>query len=240
MKSYFLFLTLIFTTSFFAQSLDGSWKLIEENGREIIDKEVVRIYQDNYFAEGAKEMGSNEFLWALGGEYTTDDYSETLDFNTISNEMIGTSNDPKLTFENENRIKINNVTQEQVWERISDNNNELSGNWVITGRLRDETMNRMTPGDRRTIKILGGDRFQWVAFNSATREFMGTGGGNFTAEDGKYIEHIEFFSRDKNRVGASLDFEYELKDGEWHHLGKSSKGDPMHEIWSLYEEAYSD
>lgn len=222
-----------------AQSLEGSWKLVEENGRKITDKEVVRIYQDNYFAEGAKELSSNEFLWALGGEYDSEDYSVTLDFNTKSPEMVGDSIDPKLTFINENKIRINEVDEVQVWDKISSEENALDGNWVITGRKRNGEMNRMTPGARRTVKILGGDHFQWIAFNSETREFSGTGGGTYTSEDGKYTENIEFFSRDKNRVGASLGFDYELKDGEWHHSGKSSKGNPIYEIWSPYAEAYS-
>ncbi len=222
-----------------AQSLEGSWKLVEENGRKITDKEVVRIYQDNYFAEGAKELSSNEFLWALGGEYDSEDYSVTLDFNTKSPEMVGDSIDPKLTFINENKIRINEVDEVQVWDKISSEENALDGNWVITGRKRNGEMNRMTPGARRTVKILGGDHFQWIAFNSETREFSGTGGGTYTSEDGKNTENIEFFSRDKNRVGASLGFDYELKDGEWHHSGKSSKGDPIYEIWSPYAEAYS-
>src|SRR5690606_19047358 len=102
----------------------------------------------------------------------------------------------------------------------------------------DGELSKMTPGARRTIKILGGGRFQWVAFNSQTKEFSGTGGGTYNAEDGKYTENIEFFSRDDSRVGASLGFDYEVQDGEWHHSGKSSKGDPIYEIWSPYQEAY--
>ena len=78
-----------------------------------------------------------------------------------------------------------------------------------------------------------------VAFNSKTKEFYGTGGGEYSAENGKYTENIQFFSRDNSRVGASLGFDFELKDGEWHHSGKSSKGDPIYEIWSPYSEAYS-
>lgn len=236
---YILIVVLAVSLNLKAQSLEGSWKLVEENGRKITDKEVVRIYQDNYFAEGAKELSSNEFLWALGGEYDSEDYSVTLDFNTKSPEMVGDSIDPKLTFINENKIRINEVNEVQVWEKMSSEENALDGNWVITGRKRNGEMNRMKPGARRTVKILGGDRFQWIAFNSETREFSGTGGGTYTSEDGKYTENIEFFSRDKNRVGASLGFDYELKDGEWHHSGKSSKGDPIYEIWSPYAEAYS-
>ncbi|MDX1470670.1 MAG: hypothetical protein R3213_04170 [Flavobacteriaceae bacterium] len=62
---------------------------------------------------------------------------------------------------------------------------------------------------------------------------MGTGGGTYTTEDGKYTENIEFFSRDNSRVGASLEFDFELVDGDWHHSGFSSKGDPLYEIWTL-------
>ena len=239
MKRLFILSVLLFSVTVYSQSLNGSWKLIEENGRNVTDKEVVRIYEDNYFAEGAKKTDSNEFLWALGGEYTSDDYTTTLDFNTKAPEKVGETSDPKLTFTSDNIIKINDVTEVQVWERISDKENDLTGNWVITGRKKDGELNKMTPGDRRTIKILGGDHFQWVAFNSATAEFFGTGGGTYSAENGKYTENIKFFSRDDSRVGASLGFDYEVKDGEWHHSGKSSKGDPMYEIWSTYEKAYS-
>jgi hypothetical protein len=33
-------------------------------------------------------------------------------------------------------------------------------------------------------------------------------------------------------VGVSLDFDYIIKNEEWNHKGYSSKGDPMHEIWT--------
>ncbi len=240
MKRLLIFSIFLLSTGMFSQSIEGSWRLIEENGRSISEKEVVRIYQDNYFAEGAKEIATNEFLWAQGGEYTSGDYKITIDFNTKTPELVGTTLDPELTFMEGDKIKINNVKEVQIWERISSEENELSGNWVITGRKRNGEMNRMQPGERRTIKILGGNRFQWVAFNSATREFFGTGGGTYSAENGEYIENIEFFSRDNNRVGANLDFEFEVKDGEWHHSGKSSKGDPIYEIWSPYAQAYSE
>ena len=82
------------------------------------------------------------------------------------------------------------------------------------------------------MKILSGTRFQWIAYNSDTGEFLGTGGGTYTTAKGVYTEHIEFFARDNSRVGAKLPFSFELKDGKWHHSGKSSKGDPIYEVWS--------
>ena len=83
------------------------------------------------------------------------------------------------------------------------------------------------------MKILSGTRFQWIAFNTETKEFMGTGGGTYSTVDGKYTENIDFFSRDNSRVGASLEFDYELNGDEWHHKGLSNKGDPIYEIWNL-------
>jgi hypothetical protein len=63
-------------------------------------------------------------------------------------------------------------------------------------------------------------------------EFFGTGGGAFTSDNGKYVENIEYFSRDDSRVGAKLKFDYETKKGDWHHTGRNSKGEPLYEIWS--------
>lgn len=223
-----------------AQELEGAWKLIEIAGQEKDDQETIKIYQDGYFAFGTKDA-NNSFVKAGGGEYAVDEgYTESFDFHTETPEVVGTNKEYQFELNNEKLHLTGPDQKEQIWHRISDREDELTGNWVITGRQRNGEMRRSTPGARRTIKILGGGRFQWVAFNSETKEFSGTGGGTYTAEDGTYTENIEFFSRDDSRVGASLEFQYEVKDGEWHHSGKSSKGDPIYEIWSPYEEAYQE
>ena len=239
MKKFLFVFSILFYGSLLAQEPEGSWKLIERNGEAVEDMEVVQIIQDGYFAVGAKMKNGNKFHSARGGEFKVngDELEIIQDFNTENPELVGKEINYNYSKEG-NKMIISDPINKYVWEQISDNKNELTRNWVITGRERNGEMNTMTPGDRRTVKILSGDRFQWIAFNSATKEFSGTGGGTYTAEDGKYTENIEFFSRDDSRVGASLDFEYEVKDGEWHHKGKSSKGDPIYEIWSPYEEAY--
>jgi hypothetical protein len=241
MKTIVLLPLLFLFTAVHSQDLEGSWQLVEVNSQPVKDMETVRIYMDDYFAEGSRETGTNNFIKASGGEYSLGGtYSETYDFNTENKEMLGETRvfEPAEVKQNMLILTAEDGTT-YTWKRLSDNFNDLSGNWVITGRQRNGELNRSTPGARRTIKILGGDRFQWVAFNSDTGEFFGTGGGTYTAEEGKYIENIEFFSRDDSRVGASLGFDYEVNDGEWHHSGKSSKGDPMYEIWSPYKEAYT-
>jgi hypothetical protein len=239
MKNLVLLPILFFCGILYSQDLDGSWKLVERNGNPVDDMEVVNIIQDGYFSVGEKMIEGNKFHSARGGEYNVDgnDLTVVQDFNTLNPEFIGKEINYSIEVDGD-RLTISDPINKMVWERISASNNDLTRNWVFTGRERDGELSRSTPGDRRTVKILSGDRFQWIAFNSATGEFSGTGGGTYTAENGKYTENIEFFSRDDSRVGASLEFDYEVKDGEWHHKGLSSKGDPIYEIWSPYEEAY--
>src|SRR5690606_36833077 len=123
------------------------------------------------------------------------------------------------------------------WTRIDDGTpGALHGAWLISGRQVDGKIEkRGTSGPRKTMKILTGTRFQWIAYNTQTKAFMGTGGGQYTTLDGTYTEQIGFFSRDDSRVGASLPFGYKLEQGDWHHFGKSSKGEPIYEVWSKRE-----
>ncbi len=243
MKKY-LFLPFLFLLGWAsAQELDGAWKMITQNGKPVTDQEYIKIYQDDYFAFGAKKVADNAFIGAGGGPYqfADDKYTETLDFFTLDPPKVGTTTPFKAELKG-NRLTLSADTGAgmlvEVWEKVSDSKDELTGNWVITGRKREGEISRSTPGARRTIKILSGGRFQWVAFNSETKEFSGTGGGTYTAVNGKYTENITFFSRDNSRVGASLGFDYEVIDGEWHHSGLSSTGNPIYEIWTPYAIGY--
>jgi len=243
MRVFFYVCFLLFTINLSAQLLEGSWRLIEQNGKPVTDVEYIKIYQDGYFAFGAREAETHHFVSAGGGEFTLngDSYSETFDFFTVKPEWVGKTFTYQFnTSEDTLHIVATSGGSElrEIWKKISDKKDDLTGNWVITGRKRDDEIRTMVPGARRTVKILSGGRFQWIAFNSETKEFMGTGGGTYTAEKGVYSEHIEFFSRDNNRVGATLTFEYSVQNKQWHHSGKSSKGDPIYEIWSAYKEAY--
>ncbi len=126
--------------------------------------------------------------------------------------------------------------KKKEFSRIDDGTpGQLLGAWLITGRMEGGSVQAITPGARRTMKILSGKRFQWIAYNTETKEFLGTGGGTYTTENGKYTENIEFFSRDNSRVGASLSFDFSLEDGNWRHKGLSSKGDPIDEVWTKRE-----
>ena len=117
-------------------------------------------------------------------------------------------------------------------QRTDNGNANLAGNWRITGRMRDGSIQPIEKSARKTLKILSSTRFQWMAINTETKEFSGTGGGTYTFKNGKYTENIEFFSRDSSRVGASLSFDGSVNNNMWTHKGLSSRGEPIHEEWS--------
>lgn len=110
---------------------------------------------------------------------------------------------------------------------------DLDGQWQFATRGPDTGQERRGEANtRKTLKYLQDGRFQWIAYDTNKMQFKGTGGGNYISVNGVYKENIEYFSRDNARVGASLEFNYEVKENDWHHTGKNSKGQPMYEIWS--------
>ena len=119
-------------------------------------------------------------------------------------------------------------------KKISKNTLPLQGKWLMAGRVNgDQERRRDTNRPRKTMKILVEGYFQWIAYNTESFSFHGTGGGSYTGSDGTYTETIDYFSRDNNKAGISLEFEYAKKGMDWHHKGSSSKGDPLHEIWTF-------
>ena len=212
---------------------------------KIDDIQEVRIYSDNYFAVSKYNIEDNAFISAYGGLYSIDnnEYYEVLEFNSIDSSTVGdTIYYSDFTFFNEVfddgdeevdlvYLIINNIKYLPNMGNYNDDG--LNGSWLMSGiERRGEMRMRDVNRPRKTLKMLGGGRFQWIAYDTSKKGFYGTGGGTFTAVEGKYVENIEFFSRDSNTVGKSLGFNYEIKEGDWHHKGFSSKGDPKYEIWT--------
>ena len=195
-----------------------------------------RIYAGDYFAVALYNKDGKEFTGTYGGKYALKDGQliETIEFDTRKPERVGTEVTSAASLGKDGAtITITGVTLTRT-----DNGTpgQLSGAWLITGRINDKgEIRRSTPGARRTMKILSGTRFQWIAYNVETKEFFGTGGGTYTTVSGKYTENIEFFSRDNTRAGASLSFDFSMVEGDWQHKGLSSKGEPIHEIWTKRE-----
>ncbi len=212
----------------FADKIEGSWQIQEGNIQHVI------LIQDNYYTQTSFDVASKNFVQTNGGTYMVNgsEVNTVVEFDTNDKDRVGESNTYQFKIEG-NQLKIGQDGDQQVWTRIDNGQENLAGTWKITARKQDGTISPiMQTGPRKTLKILTGNRFQWVAINPATKEFFGTGGGNYTFKNGEYTENIEFFSRDNTRVGASLSFSGKLEDGNWHHSGKSSKGDDIYEVWT--------
>ncbi len=223
-----LLLTFVLSLLTFSSEIKNtSWVNIDSDIYEL------RIYSDNYFTVTKYNLRSKEFISTKGGLYSLDDrYFEVLEFNSEDSSSVGDTlyySNIKIELKNDSgKMKINGPKFTK-----NPNEDQLSGSWLMSGiERRGEMRMRDVNRPRKTMKILAGNRFQWIAYDISKKGFYGTGGGTYTAEDGKYIENIEFFSRDSNTVGKSLEFNFELKDGDWHHKGFSSKGDPKYEIWT--------
>ena len=212
MKKIILNLTvIIFTVTTYSQSDVYSYS---ENG--IINRIII---DNNYLVMTSYKVDSNKFIKTIGGFYNKEGnrFNMSLEFNS--------------NFKNDSISKIE-IEKKANWKKISLKKNDLQGKWLMVGRVRNgNEQRRNLDRPRKTMKFLINGYFQWIAFNTETFQFSGSGGGKYTTKDGKYIESIEYFSRDDSKVGLNLEFDYELINKEWNHKGFSSKGDPLHEIW---------
>jgi hypothetical protein len=229
MKTTFfsIFFVVVMAIESFAGTLLGSWEMQPESNS---NERAVMIATENYLSISVFEK--NIYIRTFGGTYEINDAGLTLtvEFNDKNPKNIGTKITYKFTTKN-NQFTIENQVK-TTWKRIDEGKDGLSGNWRISARAsQDGQMTEMKRTARKTLKICSETRFQWFAINPETKEFFGTGGGTYEFKDGKYNETLEFFSRDNSRVGASLTFDAKVEGDKWHHSGKSSKGDPVNEIW---------
>jgi hypothetical protein len=219
----------IFISSFSRQqsSVAGAWSWQADG----IDQ--VLIFKDGYFSFSRFDVANKKFIRTFGGTYSEGggQLHANIEFDTEQPASVGRHFHYAYSV-SEKQLKTNIGGGMNDWVRVDEGTGNLAGNWRISGRMNDGQMQEVKPGPRKTLKILSATRFQWMAINTGTKEFFGTGGGTYTFQDGKYTEHIEFFSRDSSRVGASLTFDASVNNNVWTHKGLSSKGDPIHEEWT--------
>ncbi|HMP94875.1 MAG TPA: hypothetical protein PKD90_18490, partial [Phnomibacter sp.] len=178
-------------------------------------------------------LADKKFLYTWGGPFKAANgkMQVKVEFDTWQKESVGQDLPADLTL-TDDQLTFNKM----VFKKIDDGKDPIAGCYRITGRMQNGTLNEMPKRARKTLKLLTGTRFQWMAINSETGEFFGTGGGRYTFANGKYTEHIEYFSRDSTRVGAALSFDGSFDNGKWRHSGLSSRGEPIDEIWTREEQ----
>jgi hypothetical protein len=208
--------------------LRGAWMHRYNNEKHLLQ------FVDSYYTHSIYNKAEKKFIETGGGTYTIDGNKliVAIEFDMRDKEQAGNSRLYNFLIKDD-ELAIDVTGKKITYKKIDDGSAPLTGVWHITSQMRE---GKVVPihrtGTRKTLKILSGIRFQWVAIDPGTKEFFGTGGGVYEFINGIYTETIEFFSRDSSRVGASLSFDGKLENGEWHHSGQSSKGEAIYEIWS--------
>ena len=215
-----------------AQISPGVYSATEklENGK----RTYLLMVAEDYMVHTVFDSNPAHFNTTMGGYYTIaeDSLKVRLEFNS----------DFEKTGEKEHRAAVGYAEGALIFDGNSDRpytkqpglSQPLDGQWLFATRGPDTGQDRR--GDdqpRKTLKFLMDGYFQWIAYNTETMDFRGTGGGRYAADQGMYMEVIQFFSRDDSRVGAELSFQFERKGDDWHHQANNSKGEPMYEIWSI-------
>jgi len=212
-----LFVLLIFGTAF---------NVLQAQVYEFVSTDQETSYQhrvmidDSYLIETIYQSNPPKFVLTRGGFYNRSGEALIVHFEFNSNVKS-------------DGLKEQSYHPNSNWSVISKEMLPLEGKWLMGGRVNDTgEQRRDLTSPRKTMKMLLKGYFQWTAFNTETLEFFGAGGGTYTAEDGNYVESIDYFSRDNSRVGKKLSFSFDQKANDWYHKGFSSKGNPMHEIWT--------
>jgi hypothetical protein len=231
-KIFTAWLLMLFAASEFingeasAKKIRGAWTTVDGSG------ELLLVIEDNYCTITSFNKAQKKFNYTRGGILSVHNDSTEIKFEFSSKQPSEVGSELRSSFAVSNdQLRLDIDGEKREWTRVDAEVTPLTGCWRIDRRHNNPQRNGSTPNSRKTLKILSGTRFQWMAINSQSGEFFGTGGGTYTFKDGKYTENIQFFSRDSSRVGSSLTFEGSVENGVWRHKGLSSTGKPVDEHW---------
>jgi hypothetical protein len=216
------------TTGIDPKEIVGAW---EYGGPE---NRTVMIATDKVFSVANYDIPGRKFIKSYGGRWRIDNNKliKTIEWNSADSSQVGKELSEDIQISGG---KLISKSTSETWTRADDGSpGKLQGAWIITGNFRnDSAIKRSNPFfPRRTMKILSGKYFHWIAYNVTTKSFMNAGGGSYTTTDGKYTETIEFFTKTAESVGKKLVFDYSIVNGDWRHRGEKSTGGPMDECWS--------
>jgi len=186
-KKIIVFLiSILFSFALNAQVIIGAWEntSVSENGDQL--KRVV-IFAEGYQVLTTFDATTGQFIHTNGGTWKLegDIMTEKIEFDTDNPELVGTEVSFKVRVTN-NEIEI--VDGNLKFKRLENGlPGKLQGAWLMSGRIRNGvTQLQDTNRPRKTMKILSGTRFQWIAYNTETKQFMGSDGGTYTTKDGTY------------------------------------------------------
>ena len=167
------FLYIFFNLIYFSNPLvNTSWTYTSGDIKE------VRIYSDRYFVVSKYNTENNSFISAVGGIYSFNEgYSEILEFDSSDSTNVGDT-----VFYKKVKVNVRNDSGKMSLDSMKYIKNigdiQLAGSWLMSGiERRGEMRMRDVNRPRKTMKMLAGGRFQWIAYDTSKKGFYGTGGG---------------------------------------------------------------
>ena len=207
----------------------GAWGLEDAQGKLMV------LLTDHIFSLNRYHIADKKFLGSEGGSWRKEGNDLILTYEWSSSDTAKVGKEFKTSIRlSTSELRLGLFSQ-ALKKLDTGSPGALIGEWIISGNYSNDVVaKRPSPFyPRRTMKILTGNHFQWIAYNVRTKEFFGTGGGTYTTSaDGKYEETIEFFTKAASSIGKRVTFDYSFKDGDWRHKGQKSTGGPLDECWT--------
>lgn len=209
-------------------SMKGAWGLENSFGQTVL------LITDQVFSLTQYNFNEKKFISAEGGTWRSEGNEIWLayDWSSKDTSKVGKEIKVSISFSSD---RLNLGLVDQPLKKLDQGKpGALQGEWIISGNYTNDVVSKRSSPffPRRTMKILTGNHFQWIAFNVKTKEFFGTGGGTYTAVEGKYVESIQFFTKAVTSIGKRVEFDYSFLDGDWRHKGQKSTGGPLDECWT--------
>lgn len=259
MKKIVLILVMaVFHNLSYGDNLNGAWKLQEVDG-EKVSEHVIQLFSDQFYTFSEYDPATGDFIKAGGGTYILENFrlQKFIEIDSDNPEMSNTSKIYRFLFLEDDVVKLTSMkdsSKYEVWKRIDTAaHKEMAKCWRIHKKQDegDDDWRVIEYAPRKTIKMLTDNYYQVLAFNKKTGEFVGSSGGTWTKtptdffvgatggvttkKRGKYVENIEFFSKNSDNVGRSIEFDIKMDEGLWSHTGRQTDGKALLEIWMPYK-----
>jgi len=230
MKKYLFIFCLLPLISLGQQaSIKGAWGLENSFGQTVL------LITDQVFSLTQYNFVEKKFISSEGGTWRKEGNSIFLAYDWSSKDTAKVGMEIKISCA-VSKDELNFGLMDLKLKKLDHGKpGALQGEWIISGNYTNDVVSKRSSPfyPRRTMKILTGNYFQWIAFNVKTKEFFGTGGGTYTTSvDRKYVETIDFFTKAASSIGKSVEFTYSFQEGDWRHKGQKSTGGPLDECWT--------
>ena len=160
-----LIILLIVSQFLNSQSINGAWEKYKTNSEGTNEKHVA-IFSNGFNSSTAYNNISGKFISTNGGSWYINGnlLTQKIEFDSKNPERVGLTITSKIELK-ENKMKI--ISTGETWTKIDDGTpGKLKGAWLMSGRIRDGVKSmRNIDRPRKTMKILSGSRFQWIAYN---------------------------------------------------------------------------